>query len=379
MSLSRLPPADGRDGVRHFLDTHWQQQPRWLPRAVDCSTLPQISADELAWLATLADVESRLITTSERNGRPWYSLETGPFDSERLETLPPGNWTLLIQDVDKHLPEFRRYFNLLPFVPDWRIDDVMISVAAPGGSVGPHVDNYDVFLLQTEGSRRWQWTTGPVAADPLASDALQLVQEFEVEEFETNNTAVARPGDVLYLNPGVAHFGVAESLCITASIGMRAPTLAELGSHVPEHSDVFYTDPAESPETAPPGLISRAAVRRAVELLAIPGLSERAAESALGQFATGNKPGLAPEPPAGSVPPDGPLDVHGMARLAYGEAWLFANGAELELPRLLRGRVAELCEQRAVSGAERARWRQIPDGDHILDWLWRHAAFDPPD
>ena len=373
MGLSRLPPADGRDGTRRFLDTHWQQQPLWLPRAVDCQALPQIDADELAWLATLEDVESRLVTTTERDGRPWYSLETGPFESKRLETLPPCGWTLLIQDVDKHLPEFRRYFDLVPFVPDWRIDDLMFSVAAPGGSVGPHIDNYDVFLLQTEGSRRWQWTTRPVADDPSASDALRLVEVFEAED-----TAVACPGDVLYLNPGAAHFGVARSLCITASIGMRAPTLAELGSPLPEHSEAFYTDPANGPETAPPGYIARAAVRRAIERLAMAGLSERAAESALGRFSTGNKPGLAPEPPAEIAPPDGALDVHGMARLAYGEACLFANGAELELPRELRYRVAALCARRAVSDEERAEWRQIPGGDGMLGWLWRHGAFDPP-
>jgi len=374
VSLSRLPPADGHNGVRPFLDTHWQQQPLWLPRAVDCEALPQIDADELAWLATLDDVESRLVTTSERNGRRRYALETGPFDSERLETLPPRDWTLLIQDVDKHLPEFRHYFDLVPFVPDWRIDDLMISVAAPGGSVGPHVDNYDVFLLQTEGSRRWQWTVRPVAADPSASDALRLV-----EAFDADGDVVAHPGDVLYLNPGAAHFGVAENLCVTASIGMRAPTLAELGSRTPGHAEVFYTDPARGPETAPPGYIDRSAVRRAVELLGVTGLSEHAAESALGRFATANKPGLEPEPPDVDAPPDQVLNVHGMARLAYGEQWLFANGAERDLPRTLRACVAELCTRRAIDDEDRARWRQIPGGDSVLGWLWRHAAFDLPD
>ena len=374
MSLSRLPPADGPDGVRRFLDTHWQQQPLWLPRAVDCTALPQIGADELAWLATLEDVESRIVTTDTLHGRARYSLETGPFESGRLEALPPRDWTLLIQDVDKHLPEFRRYFGLVPFVPDWRIDDLMISVAAPGGSVGPHLDNYDVFLLQTEGSRRWRWTARAVAADPSASDALRLV-----EEFEPDSDVTAHPGDVLYLNPGAAHFGVAESLCVTASIGMRAPTLAELGSPAPEHADIFYTAPARGPEAAPPGYIAPTAVQRTVELLAVPGLSARAAESALGRFATGNKPGLEPEPPADGAPPDGILNVHGMARLAYGEEWLFANGAELELPRELRSRVASLCARRAIGDEDRIRWRQIAGGDSVLAWLWRHAAFDLPD
>ena len=374
MGLSRLPPGDGPGAVRRFLDTHWQQRPLWLPRAVDCTALPQIEADELAWLATLEDVESRIVTTSTRHGRTRYTLETGPFESKRLEALPPRDWTLLIQDVDKHLPEFRRYFGLVPFVPDWRIDDLMISVAAPGGSVGPHVDNYDVFLLQTEGTRRWRWTTRAVATDPSASDALRLVEEFEPE-----GDVAANPGDVLYLNPGTAHFGIAENLCITASIGMRAPTLAELGSRVPEHTDVFYTDPARGPETAPPGYIAPTAVQRTSELLAASGLSGRAAESALGRFATGNKPGLEPEPPADTAPPDGILSVHGMARLAYGEEWLFANGAERELPPELRSSVADLCARRAISEEERIRWRQTAGGDSVLAWLWHHAAFEPPE
>ena len=118
--------------------------------------MPVLEPDELAWLATLPDVESRLVFTEGTRANARYRVEHGPFEEQRLSELPQSNWTLLVQDVEKHLPDFRQWFECVTFVPDWRIDDLMISFAAPGGSVGPHQDNYDVFLCQGMGRREWR-------------------------------------------------------------------------------------------------------------------------------------------------------------------------------------------------------------------------------
>ena len=206
-----------------FLDRHWQKAPLFLPGGLE-RVRPAVTRNELGWLATLEDVESRLVFTERQHGddRVRYSAETGPFDPDYLSALPKRDWTLLVHDVEKHLPVMRKLFTHVPFVPDWRIDDLMVSFAAPGGGVGPHRDNYDVFLCQGIGIREWHVATTSVADDPKASDDLALTEAF------VGQTHTARQGDVLYLPPGVAHWGTAARASITYSIGMRAPQLSDL-------------------------------------------------------------------------------------------------------------------------------------------------------
>ena len=113
-----------------------------MPGALD-GIRPTLTSGELAWLATQDDVESRLVFTHRDGDSTHYRVQNGPFENDVLSSLPRQNWTLLVQDVDKHLPDFRALFSAVDFIPDWRIDDLMVSFAAPGGSVGPHKDNYD--------------------------------------------------------------------------------------------------------------------------------------------------------------------------------------------------------------------------------------------
>ena len=153
--------------AERFLATCWQKTPLHLPGALD-SESPALSGEELAWLATLDDVESRLVFTERHDGGTRYRVESGPFDEELLSSLPDSDWTLLVQDVEKHLPDFRQLLSLVPFIPDWRIDDLMISFAAPGGSVGPHKDNYDVFLCQGSGHREWRIDNNSSSHGPLS-------------------------------------------------------------------------------------------------------------------------------------------------------------------------------------------------------------------
>ncbi|MDX1406091.1 MAG: cupin domain-containing protein, partial [Woeseiaceae bacterium] len=247
-----------------------------MPKAIEFSH-PELDADELAWLATQHDVESRIVFTHVDGTSTSYEVEDGPFDEHFLGQLPATNWTLIVQDVEKHLPDFRALFAAVDFIPDWRIDDLMISYAAPGGGVGPHLDTYDVFLYQCAGQREWRLgSAGECEPDP-SNNQLSLLLPFADE-----HPYLAHPGDVLYLPPAVPHWGLARDFCMTWSIGMRAPNLAELkagaerlleqenvdiGSLSPGDADVFYADPDLAVDEAEPGMIAHAAVQRAGRLL----------------------------------------------------------------------------------------------------------------
>ena len=200
--MLKLP---GKLDAEQFLAGYWQKHHLFIPQAMQ-KLRPSVTRNELAWLATLDDVESRLVFTEGGRRKRRYRVETGPFDATRLAALPARDWTLLVHDVEKHIPTMRKLFGLVPFIPDWRIDDLMVSFAAPGGGVGPHRDNYDVFLCQGIGIREWCVSEADVANDRDASDDLALTHEFDGERH------AAREGDVLYLPPGVVHWGTALSL-----------------------------------------------------------------------------------------------------------------------------------------------------------------------
>lgn len=313
---------------------------------------PTISRNELAWLATLDDVESRIVFTERRQDRRHYRVESGPFEPEYLRALPKRDWTLLVHDVEKHLPGMRRLLLQVPFIPDWRIDDLMISFAAPGGGVGPHLDNYDVFLCQGIGSRDWRFTSDQVAEDPSASAELALLREFE-----HGNACHARKGDVLYLPPGVPHWGTAERACITYSIGMRAPA--------------FYEDPDLQLDEIRPGYISPQALSRA-------GCHAKA----LGPSVTELKQWLRPDAPEPAqiaailASPSLPqrLRLHGMARIAFDDKAIYVNGAARALEESDRAPVAMLCERRRL---ERDSATMLGTG--CLQWLLEQGAFEQVD
>lgn len=205
---------------QQFLNEYWQQKPLLIRQAFANFESP-ITADELAGLACEQDIESRLI--QEFGDSPWQ-VASGPFDETTFSSLPSSNWTLLVQDVDKHVPEIAYLLESFRFIPDWRRDDIMISYAVDQGSVGPHTDGYDVFLLQAEGIRRWQISDTPVYEAELI-DGLEIKV---LRQFDADQTWDLQPGDILYLPPHFAHHGVAQGECMTFSVGFRAPTQVEL-------------------------------------------------------------------------------------------------------------------------------------------------------
>ena len=205
-----------------FLDQYWQRKPLLMRGAIDPALL-QFDPGELAGMACEDGIESRLI---RQLGDTDWQLQHGPLEETAFSELPESDWTLLVQDVDKHVPEVADVLDAFDFLPDWRIDDIMISFAADQGGVGPHTDNYDVFLIQAQGTRRWRLSERIYQDDDLLDDCPLRV----LREFDTDYDWELHPGDVLYLPPRMAHWGTAVGECMTWSVGMRGPSDSELAS-----------------------------------------------------------------------------------------------------------------------------------------------------
>ncbi|MFW5825256.1 MAG: JmjC domain-containing protein [Marinobacter sp.] len=204
-----------------FLKEYWQKKPLVIRQAFPDFRSP-VSADELAGLACEEAVESRIVV-EEENGHPWQ-LHNGPFSTDRFTSPPAGNWTLLVQGLDHWVPEVGDILDHFRFIPNWRLDDIMASYAPPGGSVGPHFDQYDVFLLQAQGHRRWQFGGQCGEGSPrVEGTPLRILKDWQPEQ-----EVLLEPGDMLYLPPAIGHHGVAEDDCITLSVGFRAPTVDDL-------------------------------------------------------------------------------------------------------------------------------------------------------
>jgi 50S ribosomal protein L16 3-hydroxylase len=231
-----------------FLREYWQKKPLLIPQGLADVDFP-LEPDELAGLSLEEEIESRLVL-EQGFERPW-ELHHGPFDENTYASLPQSPWTLLVQAVDLWLPEVRAIINHFPFLPRWRIDDIMVSYATDGGSVGPHFDYYDVFLIQGRGNRRWSIGGHCDEHTPLRSDTpLKILQDFQPDQ-----SWLLEPGDILYLPPGIAHHGVADGECMTYSLGFRAPTAGEMLDDLATEvlsrgSNHFYRDPALTPTMA---------------------------------------------------------------------------------------------------------------------------------
>ena len=202
-----------------FMKRHWQKKPLLIRQALPNMT-PLIERAKLLAMVESEEVESRLIV---RKGAHW-TLKKGPMGRKSLPSFKTPDWTVLVQGVDLHNDVVHSLLQQFRFVPDARLDDLMISYATDGGGVGPHFDSYDVFLLQAHGQRRWR--IGRQKKFELQEGVpLKILKEFRPEaEFVLN------PGDMLYLPPGYAHDGIAVGECMTYSVGFRAPRSAELAS-----------------------------------------------------------------------------------------------------------------------------------------------------
>jgi 50S ribosomal protein L16 3-hydroxylase len=211
----------GNISPKEFMLEYWQKKPLLIRQAFPDFKSP-ITADELAGLACEEEVNSRIVIEKDA-AHPWFPI-FGPMSEEIYSGMPATNWTLIVNDLEKYLPELAWIVDSFRFIPEWRLDDLMISYAADAGSVGPHIDLYDVFILQGQGKRRWQINTQPTTEDNQVKETpLRIQQYFQVEE-----EWILEPGDMLYLPPGVSHHGVSLGESLSYSIGFRATSHADL-------------------------------------------------------------------------------------------------------------------------------------------------------
>ena len=210
--------------------SYWQKQPLLIRQAV-AGIQPMLSRLQLFALAQSEDVESRLVIKDAGTGQ--WCLKSGPFGKRSLPSLKQSHWTLLLQGVDLHDDKVAQLRDQFRFIPDARLDDVMISYATDKGGVGPHFDSYDVFLLQVHGQRRWRISQQKDLS--LRDDVpLKILRKFKAEE-----TWVLNPGDMLYLPPQYAHEGVALGECMTYSVGFKAQTPQALAQQLlPRFADM---------------------------------------------------------------------------------------------------------------------------------------------
>ena len=364
-----LPAAD-------FLRGYWQRKPLLARASATGLAIPD--PDTLAGLALEEGVESRLIMGAQDS--PW-TLRHGPFDEDDFRTLPEQNWTLLVQSVDYCLTEVSLLLDSFDFLPPWRLEDIMISYAVRGGSVGPHFDQYDVFLIQASGQRRWQ--LGPVcdADTPLQPhDSLRLLADMPVQEEH-----LLGPGDVLYIPPGVAHWGIAEDDdCVTWSVGFRAPRRADLLARLTDECladmpETLFTDPGRDLPQDAAGLSDadvQALTEQALSLLT-PERTRRALMQLLSEPRQGNQngpdfAGLDFEVDTGHIraaAPHATLVRRGSTRLLADASGLWLNGEHVPLPDDSRGLGTYLASRRLYDAPSLAQHAGEAGMELLNEWI----------
>jgi 50S ribosomal protein L16 3-hydroxylase len=330
---------------REFLRRHWQKRPLYVRGAVPRFT-GVLGEQQLFTLACRDDVESRIV---RRKGRRWETAH-GPFAAI---TAKRRDWTLLVSGVNLHNRKADALLRRFSFVPQARLDDVMVSYATPGGGVGPHVDSYDVFLLQGGGRRRWTLTGSG-----------------------KKSVYTAHPGDLLYLPPGWRHDGVALDPCFTYSIGFRAPRGAELGAafldwlHERGLPDARYRDPRLAPARRPARIPGEMVAFAAAALRRIR-WSRRDVAAFLGGYLSMPKPHLVFRPQAARPPGAGMVRLDLKTQLLYSGRRFFINGEAFTVSGRAAAVLKRLADERAVRGADVARARL---GRLIAEWQRRGYA-----
>ena len=313
-------------GASAFLRRHWQKRPLFVRNAL--ADVPDVIDERaLRALALRDDVESRIV---ERRGNRWDTTH-GPFSRV---SAGKRDWTILVSGLNLHVPAADALLRRFRFIPQARLDDVMVSLAAPGGGVGPHVDSYDVFLLQGPGRRRWR---------------------------VGGTQYLAGPGDLLYVPPGVRHDGVALERCFTYSIGFRAPRGAELGAafldwlHERGLPDAAYREPGLAP-SASPGSIPREMIAFAEQVLRRISWSKKDVAAFLGEYLTMPKAHVVFRPGRGGMPPlaRSAVRLDPRTQLLYSGARFFINGEAVRVPPRLAPRLRRLADRREAPGASLA-------------------------
>ena len=364
MDLNLALPLLGGLSPAQFMRRHWQKTPLLVRQALPGVAAP-LSRRELFALAADDAVEARLVVQS---GKGW-SLRHGPLPRRALPPLAQPGWTLLVQGLDLHLQAAHELLSRFRFVPDARLDDLMLSYASDGGGVGPHLDSYDVFLIQVHGRRRWRIGR---AGDRSFVDGLPLKI---LRHFEPEHEWLLAPGDLLYLPPLWAHDGVAVGECMTASVGFRAPGPAELARELMARlaQDVqaapgerIYADAAQ-PATATPAAIPPALQAFAAQAVQGALRDPQALARCLGEWLTEPKARVWFDAPPQRRPLTGGVVLDRRTRMMYDARHVFINGESFRAggrdARLLR----QLSDRRGLAAAEVARLSADARGT-LDDW-----------
>lgn len=363
--LGGLTPAQ-------FMRRHWHKKPLLVRQAIP-NFQPPVLRPEMFALAAQESVESRLVQQIKGG----WKLRHGPFARRSLPAMSQREWTLLVQGVDLHNDAVHELMQQFRFVPEARLDDLMISYATDGGGVGPHFDSYDVFLLQAHGRRRWR--IGRQKDLTLKEGIpLKVLAEFEPEE-----EFVLEPGDMLYLPPRYAHDGIAEGECMTYSIGFRAPARAELAQELlvrlsedaAEDEQVQMYRDAKQEAVAEPGAIPAELQAFAKEALECALSQPLALERALGEYLTEPKPNVWFEASDGGAMLEA-VRLDRRTRMMYDAQHIFINGESYRAGGKDATLMRRLANQRYLSSKDIQR-----ASDEALELLsiwcddgWAHAC-----
>lgn len=348
------PPHLGGNTLPAFFTRFWHKDALLVRGAIPGFT-GLFTRTELFAAAQRDDVESRLVV---RDGRHW-SFAFGPFTRRDLKALPERNWTLLVQGANLLSDAADALLRRFAFAPYARLDDLMVSYAAPGGGVGPHFDSYDVFLLQGEGQRRWRYGR---------QDDLELRPGLPVrilKRFTPERDDVLGPGDMLYLPPQFAHDGVAVTACQTYSIGFRAATANEFAAafldFLRDEVDLpgRYADPDLAP-TATPARIGLPMVRQSRKMLAAIRWDEATVARFLGCWLSEPKPQVFFEPPArplslarfATAAGRAGIRLDRRSQLLYDDHHLYINGSAVPWPADGQAVMARLADRRALAAQD---------------------------
>jgi 50S ribosomal protein L16 3-hydroxylase len=363
-----------------FMRRHWEKKPLLIRQAIP-GFKPLLDRTELLDLAAMDDVESRLVVQAQA-AKPkskaksvGWQFRHGPFKRTALPPFKQPGWSVLVQGVDLHDERVHALMNQFRFVPDARLDDLMISYATDGGGVGPHFDSYDVFLLQAHGRRRWR--IGPQKDKSLLPDMpLKILANFVPEQ-----EFVLEPGDMLYLPPQYAHDGIAEGECMTYSIGFRSPNMAEVARELlqrfaddagDEAGEAIYRDPQQTAVTHS-AQMPDAMVDFAAKALKLAMRDPLALQRAMGEYMT--------EPKANvwfaSGEPDstGAVRLDRRTRMLYDAKHVFINGESFRAGGRDATLIRALADTRAMTASDVARLSE-PARELLDDWLaagWLHA------
>ncbi len=370
--MRTLPSPDtllGGLSIEAFLEEYWQKKPLLIRGAFPGYESP-VSIQEFMQIACRDDAEARLVL--EKDGDYPWQLLYGPFE-EDFTDLPESHWTMLVQEMNRFVPDIAKLLESFRFIPSWRIDDIMISYATEHGGVGAHIDNYDVFLLQGMGHRRWQIMNTPVEEELLVPDLdIRMLQNFRPDE-----DWVLAPGDMLYLPPRIAHKGIALNDCMTFSVGFRAPSHAEILSgflgYVADQHDpsLRYGDPDLSIPSHP-NEIDHKTLRKVRHVIQHALGAEKMIDEWFGQYITEPKRDVYAYPLEEPLSAEetrqffnegGSLQKFAGASFAFireesGDVQLFVNGTAFLFPSPIADSVPVICEASLLTGKDLATFME---------------------